>query len=177
MFTDISKLKKSDITIPKGSQFYLLKDGRLVIYSMESLNIYNMLTYKIDITFNEYTFPNEKEPDQLNWGELVCFTELKNGYLVLGFGRAWDFTNLIVEIKDNKPNLIQKMIINNGDFCCGKVINFNLVEKDYFIAGDYNPQIYEGEKPFNEINTLDSIFNDMIQIKKERKRKKAKRNC
>ena len=50
MYTDISKLKKSDITIPKGSHFYLLKDGRLVIYSMESLNIYNILTYKIDIS-------------------------------------------------------------------------------------------------------------------------------
>ena len=165
MYTDISKIKKSDIKIPKGSKFYLLNDGRLIIYSYISLNIYNMVTFKVDLTINENTFPNEKEPGEMNWGELVCFTELKNGFLVLGFGRALDFTNLIIDIKDNKPNLIKKIQINNGDFCCRKLFNFHLGEKDFFIAGDCNPQIYEAENPFNEITTLDIVIVDMMQIK------------
>lgn len=166
MYTDITKLKPTEISIPKGTQFYLFNDGRLGIYTWESLNIYNMLTFKVDLTIDEKTFPKEKEeiPD---WGELVCLTELKNGYLVLGFGRALDFTNLIIDIKDNKPNLIKKIQINNGDFCCRKVLNFHLGEKDFFIAGDYNPQIYKAENPFNEITTLDIdiYIDDMIQIK------------
>ena len=50
MYTDISKIKKSDIKIPKGSKFYLLNDGRLIIYSYISLNIYNMVTFKVDLS-------------------------------------------------------------------------------------------------------------------------------
>ena len=163
MYTDITKLKQTEISIPKGTQFYLFNDGRLGIYTWESLNIYNMLTFKVDLTIDEKTFPNEKEgiPD---WGELVCLTELKNGYLVLGFGRALDFTNLIIDIKGNNPKIIKKFGINNANFCCSRIINFHFIDKDYFIAGDLNPQIYKAEQPFNEVATLDINLREMIQI-------------
>ena len=59
MYTDLAKLKQTEISIPKGTQFYLFKDGRLDIYTYESLSIYNMLTFKIDLTINEKTFPKE----------------------------------------------------------------------------------------------------------------------
>ena len=114
MYTDITKLKQTEISIPKGTQFYLFEDGHLGIYTWESLNIYNMLTFKVDLTIDEKTFPKEKEeiPD---WGELVCLTELKNGYLVLGFGRALDFTNLIIDIKDNNPKMVKKFLIKDDN--------------------------------------------------------------
>ena len=163
MYTDLAKLKQTEISIPKGTQFYLFKDSRLGIYTYESLSIYNMLTFKIDLTINEKTFPKEKEeiPD---WGELCCLTELKNGYLVLGFGRALDFTNLIIDIKDNNPKMIKKFEIDDGNFCCARIINFHLGDKDYFIAGNLNPQIYKAEQPFNQVALLDINIREMIQI-------------
>ena len=163
MYTDITKIKPTEFSIPKGTQFYLFQDGRLGIYTYKSLNIYNMLTFKVDLTIDEKSFPNEKVgiPD---WGELVCLTELKNGYLVLGFGRALDFTNLIIDIKDNNPKIIKKFGINNDNFCCSRIINFRLSDNDYFIAGDLNPQIYRIEQPFNKVATLDINIREMIQI-------------
>ena len=53
MYTDLSKIKKTDISIPKGTKFYLFKDGRIGIYTYISLNIYNMTTFKVDITIDE----------------------------------------------------------------------------------------------------------------------------
>ena len=53
MYTDLSKIKKTDISIPKGTEFYLFKDGRIGIYTYISLNIYNMTTFKVDITIDE----------------------------------------------------------------------------------------------------------------------------
>ena len=164
MYTDLSKLKETDISIPKGSKFLLLKDGRIGIYTYELLNIYNMTTFKVDLTIDYKTFGKD-ENDYSTWGELVCLTELNNGYLVLGFGRAMDFTNLIIDIKDNKPKLIHKFVINNGDYCCRKVISFQIGEKEYILAGDYQPQIFNATEPFNEITTLDIDLMKMIQIK------------
>ena len=47
---------------------------------------------------------------------------------MLGFGRALDFTNLIIEIKDHKPNIIKKIVIYNGDFCCRKLLSFESID-------------------------------------------------
>ena len=165
MYTDISKLKQTDISIPKGSNFYLLKDGRLCIYTYNSLNIYNMSTFKTDLILDEKTFPSENNNDFGNWGELVCLTELKNGFLVLGFGRAYNFTNLIIDITNNIPKIINKFQIANEDYCCREIINFEIGDKEYFIAGDYHPEIYNAEKPFNKITFLDIFLEQMIQIK------------
>jgi hypothetical protein len=123
-----------------------------------------MTTYKVDLTLNYETFATDKNDYSL-WGELVCLTELSNGYLVLGFGRAMDLTNMIIDIKDNKPKLIDKFEIKNGDYCCRRIMTFNINEKEYFIAGDYSPQIFKANKPFNEIATLDISLSEMIQIK------------
>ena len=54
-------------------------------------------------------------------GELVYLTELKDGFLDL------DFTNLIIEIKDHKPNIIKKIVIYNGDFCWRKLLSFESI--------------------------------------------------
>ncbi len=165
MYTDLSKIKPTDIPVPKGSNFYLLKDGRLCIYTYISLHIYNMTTFKTDLTLDNNSFPSENNELYANWGELVCLTELKNGYLVLGFGKALDFTNLIIDISNNNPKLIHKFKISNEDFCCREIINFQIGDKDYFIAGDYHPEIYNSEKPFNIITFLDIYVEHMLQIK------------
>ena len=62
---------------------------------------------------------------------VVCLTELKHGFLVLGFGRALDFTNLIIEIKDHKPNIIKKTVIFNGDFCYRKLLSLIILNWKY----------------------------------------------
>ena len=80
MYTDISKIKQTDISIPKGSSFYLLKDGRLCIYTYISLHIYNMITFKTDLILDEKTFPSENNDGFGNWGELVCLTEIKMAF-------------------------------------------------------------------------------------------------
>ena len=165
MYTDLSKIKPTDIPVPKGSNFYLLKDGRLCIYTYISLHIYNMTTFKTDLTLDNNSFPSENNELYADWGELVCLTELKNGYLVLGFGKALDFTNLIIDISNNNPKLIHKFKISNEDFCCREIINFQIGDKDYFIAGDYHPEIYNSEKPFNIITFLDIYVEHMLQIK------------
>ena len=164
MYTDLSKLKKTDISIPKGKKFYLFKDGRIGIYTYESLNIYNMTTFKVDLILDYKSLGNE-ENDYFLWGELVSLVELSNSYLVLGFGRALSFTNLIIDIKDNKPKLIEKIEINNGDYCCREIITFNIGEKEYFIAGDYEPQIFNANKPFEEVAKLNIYIFKMMQIK------------
>ena len=164
MFTDLSKLKKTDISIPKGTHFYLFSDGRIGIYTYEFLSIYNITTYQVELTLDYKTFA-KYENDYDLWGELVCLTELSNGYLVLGFGRGLGLTNMIIDIKDNKPKLIEKFEIKNGDYCCRRIIRFNMKEKEYFIAGDYSPQIFNANKPFNEIAILNISISEMIQIK------------
>ena len=164
MYTDLSKIKKTDISIPKGTKFYLFKDGRIGIYTYISLNIYNMTTFKVDLTIDNKSF-GEDENDYSIWGELVCLTELSNGYIVLGFGRALEFTNLIIDIKDNKPKLIHKFEIRNEDYCCRRLMTFTIGEKEYFIAGDYKIQIFKANKPFEEVARLDIVLSEMIQIK------------
>ena len=164
MYTDLSKIKKTDISIPKGTKFYLFKDGRIGIYTYISLNIYNMRTFKVDLTIDNKSF-GEDENDYSIWGELVCLTELSNGYIVLGFGRALEFTNLIIDIKDNKPKLIHKFEIRNEDYCCRRLMTFTIGEKEYFIAGDYKIQIFKANKPFEEVARLDIYLSEMIQIK------------
>lgn len=164
MYTDLSKIKKTDISIPKGTKFYLFKDGRIAIYTYISLNIYNMTTFKVDLTIDNKSF-GEDENDYSIWGELVCLTELSNGYIVLGFGRALEFTNLIIDIKDNKPKLIHKFEIRNEDYCCRRLMTFTIGEKEYFIAGDYKIQIFKANKPFEEVARLDIVLSEMIQIK------------
>ena len=164
MYTDLSKIKKTDISIPKGTKFYLFKDGRIGIYTYISLNIYNMRTFKVDLTIDNKSF-GEDENDYSIWGELVCLTELSNGYIVLGFGRALEFTNLIIDIKDNKPKLIHKFEIRNEDYCCRRLMTFTIGEKEYFIAGDYKIQIFKANKPFEEVARLDIVLSEMIQIK------------
>jgi len=165
LYTDLSKLKETDISIPKGSNFYLLKDGRICIYNCDFLHIFNMSSFKIDLTLDQNTFPHQEE-NFLTWGELVCLTELKNGNLVLGFGRGWNFTNLIIDIKDNKnPKLITKLEIGNEDDACREVMKFDIGEKEYFIAGDVEPQIFNAESPYNEIAKLNDIDIDaMMQL-------------
>ena len=164
MYTDLSKIKKTDISIPKGTRFYLFKDGRIGTYTYNSLNIYNMTTFKVELTIDDKTFC-ENDDDYSLWGELVCLTELSNGYLVLGFGRGLEFTNMIINIKDNKPQLIEKFEISDADYCCRKLLTINIGEKEYFIAGDYKPQIFKANKPFKEVVQLNMIFSEMIQIK------------
>ena len=123
-----------------------------------------MGSFKEDLTINHTTFPNNSKEFPYYWGELVCITELKNGYLVLGFGRAYGFTNLIVDIKDNKPTLKQKLTIENGDFCCRNLLSFTIADKEYFIAGDYAPQIYDAET-IKEIAKLNINLFEIIEIK------------
>jgi hypothetical protein len=60
--------------------------------------------------------------------------------------------------------MIKKFEINNGNFCCTTIINFHLGDKDYFIAGNLNPQIYKAEQPFNQVALLDINIREMIQI-------------
>ena len=68
MYTDLSKIKKKDISIPKGTRFYLFKDGRIGIYTYISLNIYNMTKFKVDLTIDNKTFGAD-ENDYSVWGE------------------------------------------------------------------------------------------------------------
>lgn len=93
------------------------------------------------------------------------FNRNKNGFLILGFGRAYNFTNLIIDITNNNPRIIDKFQIANEDYCCREIMNFEMGDKEYFIAGDYHPEIYNVEKPFNKITFLDIFLEQMIQIK------------
>ena len=76
MYTDISKIKETSLTIPKGEFYYFLKDGRLCIYDTDFLIIYNMDTFKERLRINSKTFLREKEIDGFinDWDELVCLT-------------------------------------------------------------------------------------------------------
>ena len=60
--------------------------------------------------------------------------------------------------------MIKKFEIDDGNFCCARIINFHLGDKDYFIAGNLNPQIYKAEQPFNQVALLDINIREMIQI-------------
>ena len=166
IYTDLSKIKETNISIPQGSNFYILKDGRICIYTYEFLYIYNMTSFKIDLTLDQNTFPKQEENFSI-WGELVCLTELKNSNLVLGFGRGYGFTNLIIDIEDNKnPKLITKLKIDDEDECCRRIIKFDIGEKEYFIAGDFSPQLFKAEFPYNKIAKYNDInINAMIQLK------------
>ena len=82
--------------------------------------------------------------------------------------REEDFTyadqNDIFWSEDNNPKVIKKFEIDDGNFCCARIINFHLGDKDYFIAGNLNPQIYKAEQPFNQVALLDINIREMIQI-------------
>ena len=149
MYTDISKIRQTSKSIPKSEYLHLLKDGRVIFYDCDFLKIYNMSTYKEEIIIDNKTFPWKEKFFPYYWGELVSLIELNNGNLVLGFGKGYDFTNLIIDI--NKPKIVHKFQIDNEDYCCRNLASFYFDKKEYFIAGDYNPQIYSAEAPFKEI--------------------------
>ena len=118
------------------------------------LSIYNITTYHVELTLDYKTFA-KYENDYDLWGELVCLTELSNGYLVLGFGRGLGLTNMIIDIKDNKPKLIEKFEIKNGDYCCRRIIRFNRKNSSEIcvISWSWNFKVF-----FDIINFICRIF-------------------